>query len=619
MSSNNDVSTFETLKLNTPLAESTLRSLKDLKLMKPTPVQTLCIPLILSRKDVVAEAVTGSGKTLAFVVPLVEMLLRRDDELRTNDIGALVLTPTRELAQQISEVVEKLIAHTELTHMLVVGGCGTVETTVQYYSTHGAHIITATPGRFLALLQRGGAGGAEKSVKALEILILDEADRLLSNASMTTEINSILAYLPKQRRTSLFSATQTDRVESFIRAGLRNPVQVVVREKTTATTKTTTDGHLTRAPDSLNIYYTITDADSKLSQLLHILRTHRTDKNIVFLNTCACVEYFSKVLTTLLKTIPVLTIHGQMKQKRAEVFKKFQGMDSGGVLVCSDVMARGIDIPKVNWVVQFDPPSNAQVFVHRCGRTARMGNVGNAIVFLLPNEDSYVDFISTNQKLALREYDFTGADISSLKKRVQKLARNDRDLYERSVRAFVSFVQSYRKHECNITFQMRELDICKLADGFGLIHLPRMPELAHIDTKAFVALDIDTDKIRYTDKIREKQRLLKLEERRAAAAKEKAAKKENYVRKSASWSLDKQKKEKRKEKRSDKKRKKEAMSGSGGRDEEEINELMKEGRLLKKLKKGKIDEEEFDKQTIIKDTDDETINETTASTTQGDT
>ena len=221
-----------------------------------------------------------------------------------------------------------------------------------------------------------------------------------------------------------------------------------------------------------------------------------------------------------------------------------------------------------------------------------MGSVGNAIVFLLPNEDSYVDFISANQKIALDEYIFS-EEILSMKKKIQKLARNDRELYEKGIRAFVSFIQSYRKHECNITFQVKELDICKLADGFGLVHLPKMPELSPKNTSAFVPLDIDTDKIRYTDKTREKQRQLKLEEQRKAA-KEKAAKpKENFVRTSASWSLQKQKREKKMEKRKQKKRKNEEMNAT----HEEIDDLLKEGRLLKKLKKGKIDEQEFDKQT----------------------
>ena len=605
MSATNNL-TFESLKLETPLSSSTLQSIKDLGFVKPTPVQSLCIPLILSRKDVVAEAVTGSGKTLAFLVPVIELLLKCIDDLKMTDIGALILTPTRELGQQIGEVLKHLTEPTKLSQGLFVGGGGSIEASVQLFNRTGAHIVVGTPGRILAMLQATSSPLA-KSLKALEILILDEADRLLSNSSMTMEINSILSFLPKQRRTSLFSATQTDNVESFIRAGLRNPVQVVVREKGKSTTATNNNTKsITRTPDSLNIYYSLSEGGEKLGQLLHLLRANRNDKNIVFFNTCACVDYFSKLLTELLKTIPVLAMHGQMRMKRNEVFKKFQEM-SHGVLVCSDVMARGIDIPKVNWVIQFDPPSNAEVFVHRCGRTARMGNVGNAIVFLLTNEDTYVDFISANQKIQLAEYTFP-EEITCTKKKIQKLARNDRDLYEKGLRAFVSFIQSYRKHECNITFQIKELDICSVADGFGLIHLPKMPEVTPEHTRQFVALEVDQDKIRYTDKTREKQRQIKLEERRKAEKEKPKVGRE--MKKSTSWSLQKQKKEKKREKNDAKKRKGEQM----GQSCEDIDELLKEGRLLKKLKKGKIDDEEFDKQTGFEeeeDGDENDVNEVT--------
>merc|ERR1712226_146917 len=495
---------FESLQLKVPLSENTLKSIKKLEFVNPTPVQAISIPLILSRKDVVAEAVTGSGKTLAFIIPVVELLLHREEELKPTEVGAVILTPTRELAQQISHVLRYFTDETYLSQILFIGGKN-ISCNIQEFNKNGGHVVITTPGRFLALLQKDTDGcGLAKSVKALEILILDEADRLLSNSNMTVEMNSILSYLPKQRRTSLFSATQTDNVESFIRAGLRNPVQVVVREKAAAKKE------MKRTPDSLTNFYLISDGDTKFSKLVEFLRKHRKEKNIVFFNTCACVDYFSKLLVIILKTIPVISIHGQMKQKRNQVFKEFHDM-LNGVLICSDVMARGVDFPQVNWVIQYDPPSNAEVFVHRCGRTARMGNIGNALIMLLPNESSYIEFVSVNQKVQLEEYTELPENITTMKHRIQKLARNDRDLYQKGLRAFVSFIQSYRKHECNIIFQLKEISISKVADGFGLIHLPKMPEISDKDNRSFISLDIDTDKIRYKDKIREKQRQVKLE------------------------------------------------------------------------------------------------------------
>lgn len=573
---------FKSLKLEKPLAESTIKSIEKSGFSRPTPVQAISIPLILSRKDVVGEAVTGSGKTLAFVIPVVELLLRREEKLKPNEIGAVILTPTRELAQQISDVLKYFTDETYLSQILFVGGKN-INSNVTEFNKNGGHIVITTPGRFLALLEKeSDTLSLSKSVKSLEILILDEADRLLSNSNMKIEMNSILSFLPKQRRTSLFSATQTDNVESFIRAGLRNPVQVVVREKPTNKSAEK------RTPDSLSNFFLLSEADAKFSKLIEFLKIYSSEKIIIFFNTCACVDYFSKLLDTLLKNTIVISIHGQMKQKRNEVFKKFNGMLSG-ILVCSDVMARGVDFPKVNWVVQYDPPSNAEVFVHRCGRTARMGNVGNALIILLPNESAYIEFVSVNQKVPLEEYTQLDENTTTLKHKIQKLARNERELFEKGMRAFVSFIQSYRKHECSLIFQLKELDLCKLADGFGLIHLPKMPEISEKDKNNFKRLDIDTDKIRYKDKTREKQRLIKLEKQREEKLNQKQEAKEKFQ-KNKSWSIQKQKREKKME-RKDKKRKKEDNQTN-----DDIDDLLKEGRLIKKLKKKKINKEEFEKQ-----------------------
>jgi len=579
---------FDTLSLKVPLASTTLESVANMGLLKPTPVQAMCIPLILSRKDVVAEAVTGSGKTLAFVIPVIEMLIRREEKLKVTDVGALILTPTRELAQQISEVVQHFTANTNITQMLLIGG-ESVKANVQNFNKDGGHILITTPGKLIALLQMEPTAAENyccfaKAVKALEVLILDEADRLLAHSSMTVDINTILSYLPKQRRTSLFSATQTDSVESFIRAGLRNPVQVVVREKVTG------DQKLKRTPDSLTNYYLVSEGDSKFGKLVEFLRTHREGKNIVFFNTCACVDYFSKLLAILLKTVPVISIHGQMKQKRNSVFKKFHTMTSG-VLVCSDVMARGVDFPNVDWVIQYDPPNTAEHFVHRCGRTARMGSKGRAVIFLLPNETTFIEFVSSNQKVPLDEYTYLPDDVPTLKHKIQKLAKNDRELYEKGILAFVSFIQSYRKHECSIIFQLKELDICKLADGFGLVHLPKMPEVTDKDKSVFVSLKVDREKIRYVDKNREKQRQVKLiaYKEKIRKLKEERANEKATIRNSKSWSKETVRKEKKSERKKRKQEKVEQCS-------EEIDDLMREGRLLKKLKKGQISEKDFMKE-----------------------
>lgn len=526
---------------------------------------------------------------ISFCFTVIELLRNREETLKTNEIGALILSPTRELAIQINAVLDSFIDDIDLTSALIVGGKSKGDA-VKKLTNYGGQIIIATPGKFTQMLENEASESSflQKALKSLEILILDEADRFFQQANFREALKSILSHLPKQRRTSLFSATQTTEIETFIRAGLRNPVQVIVREKRA-------HNALKRTPDSLNNFYLICDADQKLQYLITLLRAHREQKFIIFFNTCACVDYFSKLLVILLKTIPVLSIHGQ-KAKRADVFCKFQDMKSG-ILACTDVMARGIDIPTVDWVIQYDPPSNVEAFVHRCGRTARAGNFGNALLFLLPSESAYVEFVKINQKVPIEEFTHEQTlDTSyNMAHKIRRLATQDRELYEKGLRAFVSFIQSYLKHQCNIILQVKELDICKLAYGFGLLHLPLMPELKNMDVSAFSTFDIDTNTIRFKDKNREKARI----ERDKKKTLEKQAHDGERKKMKESWSKEKEKKNKkagRKEKKDLKRKHNAVRCQEENEDGGDVDELLREARLMKKLKRGKISKQQFQQQ-----------------------
>lgn len=184
-----------------------------------------------------------------------------------------------------------------------------------------------------------------------------------------------------------------------------------------------------------------------------------------------------------------------MKNKRNKVFAKFRSLESG-ILVCSDVMARGVDIPEVNWVIQYDPPKSANFFVHRCGRTARIGNSGNALVFLLPAEDTYLNFLKINQKVELQRINLCDS-VNNYLPKLRKFALKDRALLEKGARAFVSFVQFYIKHECGLIFRIKDLDFGKLANGYGLLRIPKMPEVKGKDVSNFVPVEADFSKIAY--------------------------------------------------------------------------------------------------------------------------
>nr|KAF6464784.1 DEAD-box helicase 55 [Rousettus aegyptiacus] len=564
---------WETLPV--PLHPRVLGVLRDLGFPYMTPVQSAAIPLFLRNKDVAAEAVTGSGKTLAFVIPILEILLRREEKLKKSQVGAIIITPTRELAIQIDEVLSHFTRpFPQFSQILWIGGRNPGED-VARFKQQGGNIVVATPGRLEDMFRRQAEGlDLASCVKSLDVLVLDEADRLL-DMGFEASINTILEFLPKQRRTGLFSATQTQEVESLVRAGLRNPVRVSVREKGVAASSTQ------KTPSRLENYYMVCKADEKFNQLVHFLRNRKQEKHLVFFSTCACVEYYGKALEALVKGTEVMCIHGKMKHKRDKIFTGFRGLQSG-ILVCTDVMARGVDIPEVDWVLQYDPPSNASAFVHRCGRTARIGHAGSALVFLLPMEESYVSFLAINQKeMSLQE---SAADVLP---RLRARALADRAVFEKGVRAFVSHVQAYAKHECSLIFRLKDLDFAALARGFALLRMPKMPELRGKQFPDFVPVDINTDTIPFKDKVREKQRQKLLEQQRKEKTENEGRRK--FI-KNKAWSKQKAKKEKKK--KMNEKRKREEGSDI---EDEDMEELLNDTRLLKKFKKGKITEEEFEK------------------------
>jgi len=567
-------------KLDIKLRETTLQALEDLAFTHMTPVQAACIPLFLRNKDVAAEAVTGSGKTLAFVIPIVEILLRRDEKWTKNEVGAIVITPTRELAIQIDEVLSHFLKYVpQLTHTLSIGGNNPM-LDIQKFKETGGNIIVATPGRLDDLLTKRQTEdfNLAASVKFLEVLVLDEADRLL-DMGFEACLNTILSYLPKLRRTGLFSATQTKEVEALIRAGLRNPVCISVKEKNVS------NELAQKSPSTLSNYYMMCEAGHKFNQLVGLLRQWKSDKVLVFFSTCACVDYFSKLLDELLKNVTILSIHGKMKKKRHRIFDEFKKLSSG-ILVCTDVMARGVDIPDIHWVIQYDPPSSATAFVHRCGRTARIGNLGSALLLLMPNEDTYINFLEINQKVKVEEMSCP-ENVTDVLPKIRKLAQKDRALFDKANRAFVSYIQAYSKHECHLLFRIRDLDFGQLATGFALLQLPKMPELKGKDIAGFQPIISDANEIKYKEKIREKRR-----QEHLTAYKETGQwpNRKQAPKQSIPWSKNKEKMDKRRVKKTKKamKRKREKLS------EEDLQDLADDVKLMKQLKKKKITEAEFE-------------------------
>ncbi|KAK9886414.1 hypothetical protein WA026_016693 [Henosepilachna vigintioctopunctata] len=559
-----------------------------------TPVQAATIPQLLKQKDVAAEAVTGSGKTLAFLIPLLEILKRREGEekWKKHKVGAVVISPTRELALQTSDVLKQMLNYVKgLTSALFVGG-NSIEEDLQHFKENGANIIICTPGRLEDLLTRKVDINLAQAVKSLEILILDEADRLLDLGFQNT-LNTILSYFPRQRRTGLFSATQTNEVKDLIRAGLRNPVLISVSSKAPQST-----------PVSLTNYYIITKDNGKLASLISFLENKDVQKALLFLPTCACVDYWAQVFPTVISKnldLPIFAIHGKMKQKRNKVLDSFR-KSVKGLILCTDVMARGIDIPEIDWVLQWDPPANASAFVHRVGRTARQGQQGSSLILLLENEEAYISFIEKNQRVALKpiENEITDEQIYSYIDQIRNLQLKDRALMEKATKAYVSHIRAYSKHECSILFQVKNLPLGAMASSYGLLQLPKMPELKNRDICDFQACDVDINSIPYKDKQREKLRLQKLEEYKRTGNWP-GLKQKFFKKPTTPWSKTKELKEQKKVRKT--KRKQSNMAKTSGLkkrkkaiSQEDIDEIARDISLLKKFKKKKISEEEFDKE-----------------------
>lgn len=594
-----------------------------------TPVQASTIPLFMQHKDVVVEAVTGSGKTLAFLLPLLEKLLRREEQLPRHHLGALVICPTRELAIQIERVYNSLVSlipapeieierepvqedvttipatqadRTESTSLatqqnqeaeeeevvpiplaktlglhaqLLIGGGRSVQQDVLDFRTKSPTVLIGTPGRINDFFKTSKA----VQMKDFEMLIMDEADRLL-DMGFQDVLHSIIGRLPKQRRTGLFSATMTDAVSQLVRTGLRNPVKIVVQVKAKA-------GQDKRTPTSLQIGYMILKPKEKVTQMIRLLhyslQVDQHSKSIVYFPTCAAVDYFYPLLSQLaqLKRFTIIPLHGkQAPSIRQKNFKRFVGLGSGtpSVLFTTDLAARGLDVPDVDLVLQIDPPQDPSAFSHRCGRAGRAGRPGKAIVLLNEGrEEEYVAFLEVRKTPCSRiprlssDYTIASDDADELEgtdlinNKMKTLARKDRDLYERGMKAFVSYVRFYSKHQAAYIFRIQDLDLAGAAAAHGLLRLPSMPELKGQEI-VYNNEPIDLSTFAYADKTREAARLVALEKQAIQPViAEKKFKHEKTIKPAWSHKVDaNDRKDMRREK---KKRKRDAIAKATGAEE----------------------------------------------------
>ena len=531
-----------------------------------TPVQAASIPLFCQNKDVCVEACTGSGKTLAYLLPIFHRLLLKDTP--TQQLYAVIIAPSRELAHQIHSVATKVNAALSVPVSLycMTGGTSIPEE-IKKLESEPIALLIATPGRLWDMLNKVEGW----SLKEVEVLVLDEADRLL-DMGFQEKVQGIVQMLPKQRRTGLFSATMSTEIKELVKAGLRNPAFISV--KTKSKVSNTKEGKEQAAmPRGLqNFYVTSSSSREKIAVLFQFLKENPHAKTIVFFGTCDSTNFFHLVLSRIPGFPQMMRIHGKMPQrKREKVYAAFESAGAG-VLLTTDLIARGIDFPDVDWIVQFDPPKSPDSFIHRIGRTARAGKTGQTLILLRSHEEAYIAFLQ-GRGVVLQTKDIDMKDYSEA---IERVVLEDREVYEEAQKAFVSYIRFYQEQELSFLFRLKDLDIGDLAHSYSLLRLPRVTEILGKSIPTFTPSDTDPNDVAFKDPLKEAKRQEELiqkadekEARRLAKAKAKDLKAHRT------------RSEKRVSKRSS--------------FAKELDSLRHEENLVKKIKRGQVSSEEAQK------------------------
>lgn len=392
MEDQGDTKTFKDLGIIEELCEACTR----LGWTAPTAIQKEAIPQALNDRDVIGLAETGSGKTGAFGLPLLQALISRPQRL-----FGLVLTPTRELAFQIKEQFEALGKAVGVACVVIVGGMDITQQALELGKR--PHIIVATPGRLVDHLEKTKGF----NLKALKYLVMDEADRIL-NMDFEEEVDKILKVLPQDKRTMLFSATMTSKVNKLQRAHLKDPVKVEVSSKYQTVSK-------------LQQYMLFIPCKHKHIYLAYILNEIGNKSVIIF-----CATKLSTLKTALMLRnlgFTAIPLYGKMSQnKRLGALHKFKAKERS-ILLATDVASRGLDIPCVDFVINFDVPMHSKDYIHRVGRTARAGKSGNAITFVSQYEVEVYQRIEQLLNTKLEVYPTVKEEAMVLEERIVEAER----------------------------------------------------------------------------------------------------------------------------------------------------------------------------------------------------
>lgn len=380
--------TFEELPLN----EKTKRALRDAGYTNPTPIQEQAIPVVLEGKDFIGQSKTGTGKTASYSLPMIEKV-----DASSKKVQAIVLCPTRELAVQVADEVRKFLKYQEGIKTVAIYGGQSIETQIKMLKK-GVQIVIGTPGRVMDHMRR-------KTLKLdhVKMCVLDEADEML-NMGFEEDIETILKDVPEERQTVLFSATMNKRIMGITKKYLKNPKKVKIQAE-----------ELT-VNEIEQISISIKEA-MKSETLMRLIEVYNPQKAIVFCNTKKRVDDLIEVLKQ--NHFKAEALHGDIKQTQRERIMKRMRNGEFQILVATDVVARGIDIQDVEFVLNYDVPQEEEYYVHRIGRTGRNGNSGKAFTFVVGKEKSKLQSIKKYSNAKIKEGKIpTLAEINKIRNKV---------------------------------------------------------------------------------------------------------------------------------------------------------------------------------------------------------
>ncbi|KAG5999365.1 ATP-dependent RNA helicase dbp4 [Claviceps pusilla] len=437
-----------------PLSQPTASGLKASHFQTLTEVQQQAIPLALKNNDILGAAKTGSGKTLAFLIPVLEKLYRAQ-WTEYDGLGALIISPTRELAVQIFEVLRKIGRYHVFSAGLVIGGKNLKE---EAERLSRMNILVCTPGRMLQHLDQTAGFDANN----LQILVLDEADRIM-DMGFQSAVDALIEHLPKSRQTLMFSATQSKKVSDLARLSLNEPQYVSVHEAAVSAT-----------PTNLQQHYIVTPLPEKLDTLYGFIKSNLKSKIIVFLSSGKQVRFVYESFRHLQPGIPLLHLHGRQKQvARLEITSRFTAAKQS-CLFATDVVARGIDFPAVDWVIQADCPEDVDTYIHRVGRTARYESNGRAVLFLDPSEEAGMLKRLEQKKIPIQKVNVKEKKKKSVKNDLQNMCFQNPDLKYLGQKAFISYTRSIHLQKNKDIFDLKKLDLDAFAAGMGLPGTPQI-------------------------------------------------------------------------------------------------------------------------------------------------